>query len=65
MLLPLYFRLWNKETFDYLLGHLRSPEAEEMGLFPMSGYNLFTQPVPVGSKLQGGVEGTRGSEAHV
>ncbi|KYO39664.1 D-amino-acid oxidase [Alligator mississippiensis] len=38
--------LWNKETFDYLLGHLRSPEAEEMGLFPMSGYNLFTQPVP-------------------
>uniref|UniRef100_A0A8C4YPA3 FAD dependent oxidoreductase domain-containing protein n=1 Tax=Gopherus evgoodei TaxID=1825980 RepID=A0A8C4YPA3_9SAUR len=39
--------LWNKETFDYLCGHLNSPEAEEMGLFPISGYNLFTQPVPV------------------
>ncbi|XP_005298620.2 D-amino-acid oxidase [Chrysemys picta bellii] len=38
--------LWNKETFDYLCGHLNSPEVEEMGLFPISGYNLFTQPVP-------------------
>uniref|UniRef100_A0A663MS48 D-amino-acid oxidase n=1 Tax=Athene cunicularia TaxID=194338 RepID=A0A663MS48_ATHCN len=39
--------LWNKETFDYLLGHLGSPAAKEMGLFLISGYNLFTQPVPV------------------
>ncbi|NXR03185.1 OXDA oxidase, partial [Sagittarius serpentarius] len=39
-------RLWNKETFDYLLGHLGSPAATEMGLFLISGYNLFTQPVP-------------------
>ncbi|KFW62588.1 D-amino-acid oxidase [Pygoscelis adeliae] len=38
--------LWNKETFDYLLGHLGSPAAKEMGLFLISGYNLFTQPVP-------------------
>ncbi|XP_009995141.1 PREDICTED: D-amino-acid oxidase [Chaetura pelagica] len=38
--------LWNKETFDYLLRHLGSPAAREMGLFLISGYNLFTQPVP-------------------
>uniref|UniRef100_A0A8C5UK88 D-amino-acid oxidase n=1 Tax=Malurus cyaneus samueli TaxID=2593467 RepID=A0A8C5UK88_9PASS len=38
--------LWNKETFDYLLGHLHSPAAKEMGLFLISGYNLFTEPVP-------------------
>ncbi|NXX75161.1 OXDA oxidase, partial [Urocolius indicus] len=38
--------LWNKETFDYLLGHLNSAAAKDMGLFPVSGYNLFTQPVP-------------------
>nr|XP_003230569.2 PREDICTED: D-amino-acid oxidase [Anolis carolinensis] len=37
---------WNKETFDYLLQHLNSPEAKEMGLFLISGYNLFTEPVP-------------------
>uniref|UniRef100_H9GM93 D-amino-acid oxidase n=1 Tax=Anolis carolinensis TaxID=28377 RepID=H9GM93_ANOCA len=41
---------WNKETFDYLLQHLNSPEAKEMGLFLISGYNLFTEPVPVSSK---------------
>ncbi|NXD12637.1 OXDA oxidase, partial [Nothocercus nigrocapillus] len=39
-------RLWNKETFDYLLGRVGSPEAEDMGLFLVSGYNLFKQPVP-------------------
>ncbi|XP_044296698.1 D-amino-acid oxidase isoform X2 [Varanus komodoensis] len=38
--------LWNKETLDYLLQHVHSPEAKEMGLFLISGYNLFTQPVP-------------------
>uniref|UniRef100_A0A8B9NW54 D-amino acid oxidase n=1 Tax=Apteryx owenii TaxID=8824 RepID=A0A8B9NW54_APTOW len=38
--------LWSKETFDYLLGHVGSPEAKEMGLFLISGYNLFKQPVP-------------------
>ncbi|XP_060105412.1 D-amino-acid oxidase-like [Heteronotia binoei] len=39
-------KLWNKETFDYLLEHINSPEAQEMGLFLLSGYNLFTRPVP-------------------
>uniref|UniRef100_A0A8B9NRV1 D-amino acid oxidase n=1 Tax=Apteryx owenii TaxID=8824 RepID=A0A8B9NRV1_APTOW len=39
--------LWSKETFDYLLGHVGSPEAKEMGLFLISGYNLFKQPVPL------------------
>ncbi|XP_071619218.1 D-amino-acid oxidase [Heliangelus exortis] len=38
--------MWNKETFDYLLRHLGSAAAREMGLFLVSGYNLFTQPVP-------------------
>ncbi|XP_065595348.1 D-amino-acid oxidase isoform X1 [Cyrtonyx montezumae] len=38
--------LWNKETFEHLLGYLSSPEAKEMGLFLISGYNLFKQPVP-------------------
>ncbi|NXM56789.1 OXDA oxidase, partial [Illadopsis cleaveri] len=38
--------LWNKETFDYLLGHMHSAASKEMGLFLISGYNLFTEPVP-------------------
>ncbi|XP_026575229.1 D-amino-acid oxidase [Pseudonaja textilis] len=38
--------VWNKETFDYLLRHVDSAEAKEMGLFLISGYNLFTRPVP-------------------
>lgn len=46
-------RLWNKETFEHLLGYLNSPEAKEMGLFLISGYNLFKQPVPVRSRAQG------------
>ncbi|NWR22905.1 OXDA oxidase, partial [Emberiza fucata] len=51
--------LWNKETFDYLLGQLHSPAAKEMGLFLISGYNLFREPVPVRSRSQPG-EGFRG-----
>uniref|UniRef100_A0A8C5J0M3 D-amino-acid oxidase n=1 Tax=Junco hyemalis TaxID=40217 RepID=A0A8C5J0M3_JUNHY len=39
--------LWNKETFDHLLGQLHSPAAKEMGLFLISGYNLFREPPPV------------------
>lgn len=50
-------RLWNKETFEHLLGYLNSPEAKEMGLFLISGYNLFKQPVPVRSRAQGRQEG--------
>ncbi|XP_014350132.1 D-amino-acid oxidase isoform X2 [Latimeria chalumnae] len=37
---------WNKETFDYLLTHINSPEADRMGLFLQSGYNLFKERVP-------------------
>lgn len=35
---------WNKETFDYLLSWLSSPECVKMGIFLQSGYNLFTEP---------------------
>ncbi|XP_026178601.1 D-amino-acid oxidase isoform X3 [Mastacembelus armatus] len=37
---------WNKETFDYLLSCLSSPESIKMGIFLQSGYNLCTEPVP-------------------
>uniref|UniRef100_A0A8C5IWT7 D-amino acid oxidase n=1 Tax=Junco hyemalis TaxID=40217 RepID=A0A8C5IWT7_JUNHY len=43
--------LWNKETFDHLLGQLHSPAAKEMGLFLISGYNLFREPPPVRKDL--------------
>lgn len=42
-------RKWCKETFDYLLSHLRSPESVKMGIFCQSGYNLLTEPAPVSS----------------
>ncbi|KAJ8286066.1 hypothetical protein GJAV_G00034180 [Gymnothorax javanicus] len=35
---------WNKETFDYLLGFLSSPESIKMGIFLQSGYNLCDEP---------------------
>ncbi|KAM8797626.1 D-amino-acid oxidase [Eudromia elegans] len=38
--------LWHRETFEHLLGRVGSPEAAAMGLFLVSGYNLFKQPVP-------------------
>ncbi|XP_062399741.1 D-amino-acid oxidase-like [Sardina pilchardus] len=37
---------WNKETFDYLLSFLRSPDAIQMGIFLQSGYNLCTESAP-------------------
>ncbi|XP_036453842.1 D-amino-acid oxidase-like isoform X2 [Colossoma macropomum] len=37
---------WNKETFDYLLSFLSSPESMKMGIFLQSGYNLCTERVP-------------------
>ncbi|KAM6155481.1 D-amino-acid oxidase [Rhynchocyon petersi] len=37
---------WNKQTFDYLLGHIHSPNSEKMGLALVSGYNLFREAVP-------------------
>ncbi|XP_071077986.1 D-amino-acid oxidase isoform X3 [Desmodus rotundus] len=37
---------WNRQTFDYLLSHVHSPQAAHMGLAPVSGYNLFREAVP-------------------
>ncbi|MGH0166436.1 UNVERIFIED_CONTAM: hypothetical protein FKN15_051211 [Acipenser sinensis] len=37
---------WNKETFDYLLTYINSPDSIKMGIFTQSGYNLFTEPTP-------------------
>ncbi|XP_051777283.1 D-amino-acid oxidase-like isoform X3 [Erpetoichthys calabaricus] len=37
---------WNKETFDYLLSLINSPDSIKMGIFTQSGYNLFTEPMP-------------------
>ncbi|XP_021112986.1 D-amino-acid oxidase isoform X1 [Heterocephalus glaber] len=37
---------WNQQTFDYLLSHIHSPNAEKMGLALVSGYNLFREAVP-------------------
>ncbi|XP_023576736.1 D-amino-acid oxidase isoform X2 [Octodon degus] len=37
---------WNQQTFDYLLSHIYSPNAEKMGLALISGYNLFHEAVP-------------------
>lgn len=37
---------WNKETFDYLLSQLSSPESVKMGIFLQSGYNVLTEPAP-------------------
>lgn len=44
-------RQWNKETFDYLLSFLSSPECVKMGIFLQSGYNLLTERSPVRSAL--------------
>uniref|UniRef100_A0A8C6BEL6 D-amino-acid oxidase n=1 Tax=Monodon monoceros TaxID=40151 RepID=A0A8C6BEL6_MONMO len=38
---------WNQQTFNYLLSHIGSPNAADMGLAPVSGYNLFREAVPV------------------
>lgn len=37
---------WNKETFDYLLSCLSSPDSVKMGIFLQSGYNLCSEPAP-------------------
>ncbi|XP_010602309.1 D-amino-acid oxidase isoform X2 [Fukomys damarensis] len=37
---------WNQQTFDYLLSHIHSTNADKMGLALVSGYNLFREPVP-------------------
>ncbi|PNJ82923.1 DAO isoform 4 [Pongo abelii] len=38
---------WSQQTFDYLLSHVHSPNAEKLGLFLISGYNLFHEAIPV------------------
>nr|KAF6464743.1 D-amino acid oxidase [Rousettus aegyptiacus] len=38
---------WNQQTFDYLLSHIHSPNAANMGLALISGYNIFREAVPV------------------
>eukprot|EP00069_Balaena_mysticetus_P013517 bmy_08270T0 len=37
---------WNQQTFNHLLSHIGSPNAADMGLAPVSGYNLFREAVP-------------------
>lgn len=37
---------WNKETFDYLLKYVHSEEANKMGVFLESAYNLISRPTP-------------------
>ncbi|XP_046872810.1 D-amino-acid oxidase-like [Hypomesus transpacificus] len=37
---------WNKETFDYLLSFISSPDSIKMGIFLQSGYNLCSEPAP-------------------
>ncbi|NP_991257.1 D-amino-acid oxidase, tandem duplicate 3 isoform X1 [Danio rerio] len=34
---------WNKETFDYLLSFINSPDSIKMGIFLQSGYNLCAE----------------------
>ena len=41
------FRNWNQQTFSYLLSLIGSPNAANMGLALISGYNLFREAVPV------------------
>ncbi|OWK14395.1 DAO [Cervus elaphus hippelaphus] len=38
---------WNQQTFNYLLSLIGSPNAANMGLALVSGYNLFREAVPV------------------
>uniref|UniRef100_A0A8C6FM17 D-amino-acid oxidase n=1 Tax=Moschus moschiferus TaxID=68415 RepID=A0A8C6FM17_MOSMO len=38
---------WNQQTFNYLLSLVGSPNAANMGLALVSGYNLFREAVPV------------------
>uniref|UniRef100_A0A2I2ZL75 D-amino-acid oxidase n=1 Tax=Gorilla gorilla gorilla TaxID=9595 RepID=A0A2I2ZL75_GORGO len=38
---------WSQQTFDYLLSHVHSPNAENLGLFLISGYNLFHEAIPL------------------
>ncbi|XP_006938717.2 D-amino-acid oxidase isoform X1 [Felis catus] len=37
---------WNQQTFDYLLSRVHSPNAANVGLALVSGYNLFHEAIP-------------------
>ncbi|NP_999897.1 D-amino-acid oxidase, tandem duplicate 2 [Danio rerio] len=37
---------WNKDTFNYLLSFINSPDSVKMGIFLQSGYNLCAEPMP-------------------
>ncbi|XP_058547030.1 D-amino-acid oxidase isoform X3 [Neofelis nebulosa] len=37
---------WNQQTFEYLLSRVRSPNAANVGLALVSGYNLFHEAIP-------------------
>ncbi|TNN25472.1 D-amino-acid oxidase [Liparis tanakae] len=52
---------WNKETFDYLLSALRSPESTAMGIFLQSGYNLCTERLPRVIRVHRHTAAARGS----
>uniref|UniRef100_A0A8C8WUB2 D-amino-acid oxidase n=2 Tax=Panthera TaxID=9688 RepID=A0A8C8WUB2_PANLE len=38
---------WNQQTFDHLLSRVHSPNAANVGLALVSGYNLFHEAIPV------------------
>uniref|UniRef100_A0A8C6WYY1 D-amino-acid oxidase n=1 Tax=Neogobius melanostomus TaxID=47308 RepID=A0A8C6WYY1_9GOBI len=44
---------WNKETFDYLLSFIKSPDCVKMGIFLQSGYNVCLQQAPAVSSCYG------------
>ncbi|XP_042818779.1 D-amino-acid oxidase isoform X2 [Panthera tigris] len=37
---------WNQQTFDHLLSRVHSPNAANVGLALVSGYNLFHEAIP-------------------
>lgn len=50
---------WNKETFDYLLSFIKSPECVNMGIFLQSGYNVCLEEAPAEPSFKDTVLGFR------
>lgn len=50
---------WNKETFDYLLSFIKSPDCIKMGIFLQSGYNVCLQQPPAAPSFKDAVLGFR------
>nr|ABW80182.1 D-amino acid oxidase 1 [Cyprinus carpio] len=50
---------WNKETFDYLLSCLSSPDSVKMGIFLQSGYSLCSEPLKQNPSYKDAVLGFR------